>query len=104
MEWSGARLDEPWVHGARAWLLSRRRSTGNSQDVEGSLRKGIDIARRQSSKMAELILTVALSRLCNARGRRQEAKEMLGEIYPWFTEGFDTTDLKEAKALLEELS
>jgi predicted ATPase len=51
-----------------------------------------------------LEVTISLARLLAQQGRRYEARKMLGEIYNWFTEGFDTADLKEAKALLDELS
>jgi predicted ATPase len=52
----------------------------------------------------ELRATMSLARLLASQGRRNEARAMLGDIYAWFTEGFDTADLKEAKALLDELS
>ena len=54
--------------------------------------------------MSELRATTSLARLLNEHGRRDEARTMLAEIYGWFTEGFDTADLKDAKALLDELS
>jgi adenylate cyclase len=104
VERSGARADEPWVHASRAWLLTRRRSGADLDEVEFHLRRGIEIARTQSARMATLILTIALARVYKPRGRREEARETLAEIYGWFTEGFDTADLKDAKALLEELS
>jgi predicted ATPase len=56
------------------------------------------------AKFYELRATMSLARLLALRGRRDEARTMLAEIYNWFTEGFDTTDLKEAKALLDELA
>ena len=63
----------------------------------------IEAARRQSAKSFELRATMSLGRLLARRGRRDEARTMLAEIYGWFTEGFDTADLKDAKALLDEL-
>jgi predicted ATPase len=64
----------------------------------------IKVARRQSAKSLELRATMSLARLLTKQGRRSEARTMLSEIYNWFTEGFDTADLKDAKALLDELS
>ena len=65
--------------------------------------KAIDIARQQSAKSLELRAVMSLSRLRQQQGKRDEARQMLAEIYGWFTEGFDTKDLQEAKTLLEEL-
>jgi class 3 adenylate cyclase/tetratricopeptide (TPR) repeat protein len=67
-------------------------------------RDAIEIARRQSARAWELRATTSLAQLLAKRGHRDEARVMLTEIYNWFTEGFDTADLKEAKALLNELS
>jgi len=64
----------------------------------------IDVARAQSAKSWELRATMSLVRLMRDTGRRDEARAMLAGIYGWFTEGFDTADLKEAKALLDELN
>jgi predicted ATPase len=68
-----------------------------------SFRKAIDIARPQSAKLWELRTSVSLARLLAQTGRRDEARAMLTAIYNWFTEGFDTADLKDAKALFGEL-
>lgn len=73
------------------------------QETEGYFLKAIEIARRQQAKSLELRATVSLARLWQRQGKRQAARNMLSEIYHWFTEGFDTKDLQEAKALLEEL-
>ena len=66
--------------------------------------RALEIARRQQAKLRELKTTMSLARLLAKQGRGAEACSMLGEIYNWFTEGFDTADLKDAKALLNELS
>jgi len=71
---------------------------------EDCFRRAIGIARFQSGKSLELRATVSLCRLWQAQGKQEQARQMLAEIYNWFTEGFDTVDLREAKALLEELS
>jgi predicted ATPase len=71
---------------------------------EDSFLKAIEIARRQSAKSWELRATVSLVRLWQSQGKKKQAHKILAEIYGWFTEGFDTKDLQEAKALLEELT
>jgi adenylate cyclase len=73
-------------------------------DLEACFRQAIEIARRHGAKCLELRAVMSLTRLYQAQGKKQEARQMLTEIYGWFTEGFDTADLKEAKALLEALS
>jgi predicted ATPase len=73
-------------------------------EAEACFHKAIEIARRQSAKSLELRAVMSLSRLWQQQGKKDEAHEMLAEIYGWFTEGFDTKDLQEAKALLEELN
>jgi tetratricopeptide (TPR) repeat protein len=70
---------------------------------ERHLRHAIDLARNQGTKLWELRATVSLARLLHDTNRRDEARSTLAEIYNWFTEGFDTADLKDAKALLDEL-
>jgi predicted ATPase len=62
------------------------------------------MARSMSAKAWELRASMSLTRLLDTQGRRDEARAMLADIYNWFTEGFDTPDLKDAKALLDELS
>ena len=75
----------------------------NVQEVEICFRKAIEIARNQSAKSWELRATMSLARLLAKRGKRDEGRAMLAEIYNWFTEGFDTADLIEAKTLLDDL-
>ncbi len=72
-------------------------------EAEACFRKAIEIARRQQAKSLELRAVASLSRLWQKQGKKKEARRMLAKIYGWFTEGFDTVDLQEAKALLEEL-
>ena len=73
-------------------------------EAETSFRRAIEIARTRQQKSFELRAVTSLSRLWQRQGKKEEARQMLAETYGWFTEGFDTVDLKEAKALLEELS
>jgi predicted ATPase len=74
------------------------------QEAEEYFWKAIEIARRQQAKSLELRAAMSLARLWQQQGKKEEARQMLADIYGWFTEGFDTVDLKEAKVLLEELS
>jgi predicted ATPase len=80
------------------------RQTGTSQaEAEAWLQRALDVARRQEAKSLELRAAMSLSRLWQQQGKQAEARTLLAPIYGWFTEGFDTADLQEAKALLEEL-
>ena len=73
------------------------------QEAEGYFLKAIAIAQKQQAKSLELRATMSLARLWQSQGKTIEAHQMLSEVYNWFTEGFDTKDLQEAKALLNEL-
>jgi predicted ATPase len=77
---------------------------GDEVEAEAHLHKAVEIARQQSARSLELRATMSLCRLWKQQGRLAAARRMLTEIYDWFTEGFETLDLKEAKALLDELS
>ena len=79
-------------------------SAGPVGRAEDLFRRSIDIARHQQAKMWELRTSTSLARLLQAHGDRNAARDLLAPIYNWFTEGFDTADLKEAKTLLGELS
>jgi predicted ATPase len=83
--------------------LLLRQNHSNTAEVRSSFEHAIEIARRQSGKSLELRATTSLARMLAEQGGRDEARAMLAEIYNWFTEGFDTADLKEARALLDEL-
>jgi predicted ATPase len=78
--------------------------THRSEETEACFHKAIEIACRQQAKSLELRATVSLARLWQRQGKQHAARDTLAEIYGWFTEGFETTDLQEAKALLEELT
>jgi predicted ATPase len=71
--------------------------------AEGHFERALAVARQQQAKSWELRAAMSLARLWRDQGKVQEARELLAPVYSWFTEGFDTRDLKEAKALLEEL-
>jgi len=76
-------------------------SIQRSAEAEACFLKALAIARQQSAKSLELRAAMSLSRLWQQQGKRAEARKLLAEIYGWFTEGFDTKDLQEAKALLD---
>ena len=93
---------EAEVHRLRGVLLLRQ--TGTSQaEAETCFQQALDVARRQEAKSLELRAAMSLCRLWQQQGKQTEARELLAEVYNWFTEGFDTVDLQEAKVLLEEL-
>ena len=79
-------------------------STENHGEAEAYFRQALEVAHRQSAKALELRAAMSVSRLWQHQGKRNDARQLLAEIYDWFTEGFDTADLKDAKALLEELA
>jgi predicted ATPase len=72
--------------------------------AEASFERALSVARQQQAKSWELRAAMSMARLWRDQGKRDEARELLAPVYGWFTEGFDTLDLKEAKALLDELS
>jgi predicted ATPase len=98
--------EERWweaeVYRLRGVLLLRQ-SVTPQEEAEAWLRQALDVARRQQAKSLELRAATSLCRLWQQQGKRREARELLAPIYGWFTEGFDTADLQEAKALLAEL-
>ena len=80
-------------------------SRGRQQEeAETWLQRALDVARRQQAKSLELRAAMSLARLWQRQGKHTEAYELLAPVYNWFTEGFDTADLQEAKTLLDALS
>jgi predicted ATPase len=78
--------------------------SGVEQEAEECFQNAIEIARKQQAKSLELRAVISLARLWKQQGKRKQARNLLAEVYGWFTEGFDTKDLQEAKELLAELS
>jgi predicted ATPase len=76
----------------------------NQPEAEPCFQKALSVAQNQSAKSLELRAATSLARLWQSQGKRQEAYDLLMPVYKWFTEGFDTADLKDAKGLLEELA
>jgi predicted ATPase len=102
VERTGERWFEAELYRLRGEVL-RRLCDDQPADAEASLLQSWEIARAQQAKAWELRAATSLARLWRDRGKRAEARELLAPIYGWFTEGFETPDLKEAKALLDEL-
>jgi class 3 adenylate cyclase/tetratricopeptide (TPR) repeat protein len=102
-ESTGQRFYEAEVHRLKGELLLAQDASNAAPAVQ-CFRTALDISRRQKAKSWELRATTSLARLLDQQRRRDEARTMLLEIYNWFSEGFDTADLKDAKALLEDLS
>jgi tetratricopeptide (TPR) repeat protein len=100
---TGEQLSNPSLHHVKGELLLAK-NPSDVAEAERCFRAAIEIARRQSARITELRAGTSLARLLRDTGRRDEARTMLAEIYSWFTEGFDTADLKDAKALLDELN
>jgi predicted ATPase len=98
--------DERWyeaeLHRLKGELLLQL-SLDNHADAETCFQQAISIAQNQSAKSWELRAATSLATLWKQQGKRQDAYELLAPVYGWFTEGFDTADLKDAKALLDEL-
>src|SRR5262249_3856832 len=99
---TGGRYWEAELHRLKGELLLRQASP--PEEGEACFRQALDIAPHQQAKSFELRAAMSLSRLWQQQGKRTEAHDLLAPVYGWFTEGFDTADLQEAKALLEELA
>src|SRR5262245_33557236 len=84
-------------------LLQRSPSASDVDQAEACFQQALDVARRQQAKALELRAALSLSRLWQQQGQRTDAYELLAPIYGWFTEGFDTADLQDAKAVVEEI-
>jgi predicted ATPase len=100
-------LQQFQVSGSKFQVTNPQSPTPNSHaeaEAEACFLKALDIARRQQAKSLELRAAMSLARLGHQQGKTEQARHLLAEVYNWFTEGFDTKDLQEAKVLLEELS
>jgi len=102
MEQQEERWWEAEIYRLRGVLLLRQPGTPQAE-AETSLQRALDVARRQEAKALELRAAMSLARLWQQQGKRAEARDLLGPIYGWFIEGFDTAHLQEARVLLDEL-
>src|ERR1700676_174969 len=98
-EQSGDRWFVPELHRLKGELLLE---AGRRDEVEACLNQALKAAREQGARLLELRTAMSLSRVLQAQGRRSEAQDLLASICTWFTEGLDTADLQEAKALLDQ--
>jgi predicted ATPase len=103
MDKTGERFCEAELFRVRGELLQKQINPAETQ-AEFCFGQALDVARRQQARSWELRTSVSLARLWQKQGKTKDARELLEPIYGWFTEGFDTADLKDAKALLEELA
>jgi tetratricopeptide (TPR) repeat protein len=101
IETTEERISEAVLHRVRGELFN---AMGDQTAAEQSYHQGLAVAARQSAKLFELGAATSLARLWRDQGKRTQARDLLAPIYGWFTEGFDTVDLKQAKALLDELT
>ena len=99
---TGERWYEPEIHHLKGALLLQQ-STDNHGEAQACFHRALDVARSLQARSFELRAATSLSRLWQQHGKRHEARQLLAEVYGWFTEGFDTIDLQEAKVLLDEL-
>src|SRR5262249_53075678 len=100
---TGGRWYESECYRLKGALLLQQ-SSDNQAEAEHCFHHALEIARNQQARSFELRAATSLARLWQQQGKRAEARQVLGDVYGWFTEGFDTADLKDAKALLDELS
>jgi hypothetical protein len=96
----GERLYYPEILRLKGWMLSLK---GDLDGAELNFLASLDWARRQQAKSWELRTSTSLARLWQSQGKRRDAYELLAPVYSWFTEGFDTKDLQDAKSLLAEI-
>jgi predicted ATPase len=98
------RFYEAEIYRVKGDLLLKHGGPDTVTEVESCFRQALDVARAQSAKSWELRSATSLARLWAEQGKRAQAHDLLAPVYGWFTEGFDTADLKDAKALLDTLA
>jgi predicted ATPase len=100
---SGFRCLEAEIYRLTGELLLQQ-AIPNAPQAEARLQQALEVARRQQAKSWELRAALSLARMWQQQGKQAAARELLAPVYGWFTEGFDTADLQDARALLEELA
>ena len=101
---TGEHLFDAELHRLQGGLLLQLRESTAADQAQACFGQALAVARRQQTKVFELRAATSLARLWADQGERTQARDLLAPVYGWFTEGFDTADLKDAKALLDELS
>jgi predicted ATPase len=101
---SGERFYEAELHRLKGELILLQQSAANQAEAETCFHHALEIARTQQAKSFELRTATSLARLWQRQGKRTKAYELLAPVYGWFTEGFDTADLQEARVLVEALA
>ena len=108
VETTGERVCEPELYRLKGELTLQSQAVGQKytveEEAEACFHKAIEVARHQQAKSWELRAATSLARLWQQQGKQAEARELLAPVYNWFTEGFDTADLKDAKVLLDQRS
>jgi predicted ATPase len=106
--WEAMQETEERVYEAELYRLKGelllQQSAGQQKEAEASFQHALDVARRQGARSLELRAAMSWSRVLQQQGKREEARRLLAEVYAWFTEGFDTVDLRDARALLDSLA
>jgi predicted ATPase/class 3 adenylate cyclase len=106
--WEAMQVTEERVYEAELYRLKGelllQQSVEQQNEAEASFQHALDVARRQGARSLELRAAMSWSRVLQQQGKREEARRLLAEVYAWFTEGFDTVDLKDARALLDSLA
>src|SRR5262249_53627143 len=100
---TGERWYEPELYRLKGALLFHQ-SLDNQVEAETCFQHALEVTRTQQAKSLELRVAASLARLWQQQGKRQDAHDLLAPVYGWFTEGFDTADLQDARALLEDLA
>jgi len=103
MECTGERFYEARLYGLRGIMLLQRSGSYAVAEAENCFLSSLRIARQQDAKSWELSAAISLARLWCEQGKRRDARDLLKPVYDWFTEGFDTADLREAEAVLHGL-
>ena len=103
MDKTGERWYESELYRRKGVLLLQQ-SLDHQAEAASCFPHALDLTRNQQTKLIELRAATSLARLWQQQGKRQEAHALLAPVYHWFTQGFDTADLQDAKALLEELA
>src|SRR4029077_14896848 len=102
-EQQGQHYDDAELHRVRGEILLDKEDADAAEEAESQFGQALEVARRQEARLFELRAATRLASLWQRQGKRDQARALLAPVHAWFTEGFDTRDPQDAKALLEEL-